>query len=77
MCFIIFFSFNSGLLICLFACLFSKEKKRECVELGEWGGGEDLGGIGGRESVIRMYHMERNLKITYMHMIAKNWLINA
>lgn len=33
-------------------------KKRKGLELGEWGCGEDLGGVWGWESVIRIYCME-------------------
>lgn len=44
---VLFFIFLSPFL--LFACLFSKERKKEGIKLGEWGGGIDLGNEKGKQ----------------------------
>jgi hypothetical protein len=42
-------------LFALFTCWFSKEKERKGMDMDGWEGGEDLGRIGGREPMIRIY----------------------
>lgn len=47
----------------LFACLFERDINREStqgvdVELGGWGGGEDLKGAGRGEMMIRIYRLQ-------------------
>jgi hypothetical protein len=41
--------------------LFSNEKGREGVAFGEWEEGEPLGGVGRRQTVIRIYCMGKKL----------------
>lgn len=42
---------------CMLACLLSKERK-EGHGVGKWGAGQNLGGIGGEETLIRIYYMK-------------------
>lgn len=56
MCFLCFFlCFFFLVLFALFTCWFSKEKERKGMDMDGWEGGEDLGRIGGREPMIRIY----------------------
>lgn len=42
----VLFLFNSDFLILIiFTCLFSKEREKQGVDMGRWGGGEELGGV--------------------------------
>ena len=47
--------------VCIFSCLFCKEREkgRVCVDLGEMGDGKQLGGVGGEETGIRIYCMKK------------------
>lgn len=52
------------IIIIIFICLFSSTgRERKGTELGGWGGGEDLGVVGGGETVIRIYCI-KNLFLT-------------
>lgn len=55
LCLPLFTVLNSGLFTFVFACLFSRERKKEDIELGGWRGRENLGGTGEGETVIRIY----------------------
>lgn len=60
-CFVGFFFFfknNSDLLV-LFAWVFFKEKENGGVELGAWGGREDLGGEARGEAMMRTSCMKK------------------
>lgn len=58
-CFLLFFCFcfsYSGFLI---AYLFSKEREKKNMELSRYRSGEDLGGVEGGKTMIRIYCMKK------------------
>lgn len=54
---LLFLKFWLMWVFCMLACLLSKERK-EGHGVGKWGAGQNLGGIGGEETLIRIYYMK-------------------
>lgn len=70
MCFFYFFSFF--LLFCFSP--FSQEREKEDMDLGGWGGGEDLGGVGGRETTIKIYFIKKCFQLKIKRVLLFNLL---
>lgn len=63
-CFVLFY-------FIIFRCLFRNERARKGLDLCEWEGGEDLGGVSGRETGIRIYCLKKQSIFNFL----KKWKI--